>query len=180
LRHNDVLLDIGCGNGALSRYLFADCSQFLGVDFSRYLISVAKANFEKPPLFVFEESDAASYVDGEPEPDRFTKVLCYGCFSYLTFEDAEHVLRRVRERFSNVTTLYVGNLPDRQLAHRFYPQELDFRELLSNNTSSIGIWRSKEEMTKLAVASGWNATFYTMPSEFFAAHYRHDAILTRV
>ena len=38
----DVFLDIGCGNGALSHYLFDSCSSFLGVDFSDYLIEIAK------------------------------------------------------------------------------------------------------------------------------------------
>ncbi len=178
LSHEDVLLDIGCGNGALSRYLLDDCSRFLGVDFSEYLVSVAKANFEDPPSFTFEESDAVSYVDREPEPTRFTKVLCYGCFPYLPLAGAEHVLRQISERFLNVKTLYLGNLPDKERAHLFYPKGTDFSCLLTDNTSPIGIWRSKEEMTELALASKWDVSFHTMPANFYAGHYRYDAIFT--
>jgi len=179
LDREDVLLDIGCGNGALSRYFFNDCSQMLGIDFSEYLISVAKANFENPPFFTFEESDAASYVDMEPEPARFTKALCYGCFSYLTFVDAEHVLRQLSERFLHIKTLYIGNLPDKERAHLFYEEGTNFSGLLDDNTSPIGIWRSKEEMTELAFDTGWNVNFYTMPTDFYATHYRYDVILSR-
>ena len=107
LSNEDILLDIGCGNGALSCYFFNDCFQLLRIDFSDYLISVAKTNFENPPFFTFEKSDAASYVDREPEPSRFTKDLCYGCFAYLTFADAEHVLRQLSERFLNIKTIYI-------------------------------------------------------------------------
>ncbi len=180
LSHEDVLLDIGCGNGALSRYFFNDCSQFFGIDFSEYLISVAKANFENPPFFTFEESDAASYVDSEPEPVRFTKALCYGCFAYLTFADAEHVLRRLSERFLHIRTLYIGNLPDKEHAHLFYEEDTDFNVLQDDNTSPIGIWRSKKEMTGLAIATGWDVSFYNIPTDFYAAHYRYDAILSRL
>ena len=180
ISHEDVVLDIGCGNGALSRYFFDDCSQLLGIDFSEYLISVAKANFENPPFFTFKASDAASYVDTEPEPTRFTKALCYGCFTYLTFVDAEHVLRQLSERFLNIKTLYIGNLPDKESAHFFYPEGTDFSSLLDDNTSPIGIWRSKEEMRELAFASEWDVRFNTMPTDFYSAHYRYDAILCRL
>lgn len=179
LCHEDVLLDIGCGNGALSRYFFNDCSQFLGIDFSEYLISVAKANFERLPLFTFEVCDAATYVDKEPDPTRFTKALCYGCFTYLTLVDAEHVLRQLSERFLHIRTLYIGNLPDKDRAHRFFPQGTDFSCLLNDNTSPIGIWRSKQEMTELAFATQWDVTFCSMPRDFYAAHYRYDAVLSR-
>jgi hypothetical protein len=42
LDKDDRLLDLACGNGALSQYLFADCREFLGVDFSEVLIDVAR------------------------------------------------------------------------------------------------------------------------------------------
>ena len=179
LSHGDVLLDIGCGNGALSRYFFDDCSQLLGIDFSEYLILVAKANFEKPPFFVFQKSDAASYVNREPEPTRFSKALCYGCFAYLTFADAEHVLHRLSKRFLHVKTLYIGNLPDKERAHYFYVEESDICGLMDDNSSPLGIWRSKKEMAELAFATGWDVKFHIMPPDYYAAHYRYDAILLR-
>jgi SAM-dependent methyltransferase len=179
LRNEDILLDIGCGNGALSSYFFNDCSGFLGIDFSDYLISVAKTNFENLPRFAFEKSDAASYVDNESEPFRFTKALCYGCFAYLTFADAEHVLRLLSERFLNIKTLYIGNLPDKERAHLFYPDGTDYSSLLYDNASPIGIWRSKEDMSELAFASHWDVRFNTMPANFYSSHYRYDAILSK-
>ena len=179
LKKDDVVLDIGCGNGALSHYFFDSCCQMFGIDFSEYLISVAKANFEKPPFYLFKEIDAAHYVDWEPETDRFTKALCYGCLPYLSHSDTEHVLYRLSEGFRNITTFYIGNLPDKDRAHLFYGKGQVLGGVLEDRTSPIGIWRTKEEMTELATNTRWNVRFHSMPDNFYAAHYRYDAVLSK-
>ena len=47
LKSDDVLLELACGNGALSQFLFNSCKEYIGIDVSEYLISIAKKNFEK-------------------------------------------------------------------------------------------------------------------------------------
>ena len=96
LRAEDVVLDLACGNGALSARLFDSCAGLVGVDASEYLIEVAKANFELVPRYTFLLDDAAHYAESEPEPERFSKVLCYGSFSYFSYDDARARARRAR------------------------------------------------------------------------------------
>ena len=173
----DKLLDIGCGNGALSALLFRKLSSFLGVDYSDFLISVAKRDFESLPDFRFEMADAMAYVLSESEPQRFNKVLCYGCFSY--FPEAESFLRVVHERFTKVERVFIGNLPDRDRAPLFYRDGLPGKDELENHDSKIGIWRSKEEFEALARRANWICHFSDMPEFFYASHYRYDVTLTR-
>ena len=179
LQKSDYVLDIACGNGALSRLLFDSCSGLLGYDFSEYLISVAKSNFARPPAFDFAVGSAAEFVRAEAAPERFTKTLCYGSFAYFSYQDAEETLRQLARRFTGVTTVYIGNLPDRELAHRFYQDGRDYEKELSDNTAQIGIWRTRVEFEELARKTGWKARFHVMPAEFYSSHYRYDAILER-
>jgi cyclopropane fatty-acyl-phospholipid synthase-like methyltransferase len=178
LKSDDSLLDIACGNGALSHLLFESCSKYRGVDLSEHLISVAKANFEILPQYQFTQQDAVEYVQAEPSPESFSKVLCYGSFSYLPQADAAEVLRILFEKFVCVQTVFIGNLPDRNLASEFYKKQPDVEEV-SDNCSQIGIWRTRSEFTKLANDAGWKVKFSTMPSEFYASYYRYDALLSR-
>jgi len=174
----DFLLDLACGNGALSSLLFNDIIGFLGTDLSDYLIEVAKANFERPPSHNFLSQSVVDYVQTEKHPERFSKALCYGSFSYFPAEDAKTVLKLLFSKFKNIERLFIGNLPDKDLAQDFYKKNLNEKELNDNN-SQIGIWRSKIEFEALAKEAGWKIQFFSMPPEFYAAYYRYDALLFR-
>lgn len=178
LMSGESLLDLGCGNGALSQFLFEKCDLYQGVDFSEFLIDVAQKNFEKPPAYSFKLSDAVSYVESEPSPSRFEKALCYGVFSYFSADSAERLLSVLRKRFTGIKRIFIGNLPDRDLAGEFYPAGEDFTHLLGDAQSPLGIWRSQKFMRDLAASTGWIAEFRTMPEDFYASRYRFDAILT--
>lgn len=180
LKTDDNLLDLACGNGALSHLLFDSIVGYLGVDFSEYLISVAKKNFEKLPDYQFMHQDAAGYVRAEACPDRFTKVLCYGSFSYFPADDAAEVLRALHDKFINVRSVFIGNLPDKDRAAAFYKDKPLNTEEMADHTSQIGIWRTQGEFAKLASDTGWNqAQFSVMPTEYYAGYYRYDVLLSR-
>lgn len=178
LSPEDQLLDLACGNGALSQYFFDCCDSFLGVDISEVLIDVAKRYFEQPKRqFVLE--DVGKYILSESCPQRFTKVLCYGSFSYFPEDTARMVLARLNRDFINVERVFIGNLPDLDLHGRFYTDGKDHDHELKKADSLIGIWRSASEFEALADSCGWRSSIQRMPSGFYAGHYRYDILLTR-
>jgi len=176
---DDIMLDLACGNGALGSYLIDDCAMIHGVDWSEYLIDIADSRFGVPDRRTFLFDDAAHYVENEPDPMRFTKVLCYGSFSFFSEEDSVRVLTGLARRFANVERVFVGNLPDAARADRFYPTGKDYREELKDHTAQIGVWRTESQLRDLGSMTGWKLQITLMPSDFFAAHYRFDAVLTR-
>jgi len=179
LQPTDRVLDLACGNGALSQRIAGDCASLHGVDFSPYLIEVAQRCFAAPPRVSFALQDAAGYVTGEPEPERFDQVLCYGSFPFFTATDGEIVLRELQRRFVNVRRVYIGNLPDRDRARAFYPAGKDYVAELDDPAAAIGLWRSESDWLALAASQGWQARIHRMPAAFYASHYRFDVILDR-
>ena len=178
LKESDYLLDLACGNGALSQFLFNSIYKFHGVDQSSYLIDIAKSDFEKKDLFTFCCSDVMDYISSEIEPEKYTKVLCYGSFSY--FYEADKILSQLYEKFKNVDVVFVGNLPDLEKVKLFYKDSMPSLYLLKSHDTSIGIWRSMPEFRELANDSGWEVEFIRMPDSFYSSHYRYDAILKRI
>lgn len=170
----DRLLDLACGNGALSHSLFGRCAGGVGVDISDYLIGVAREHFAGP-AHRYVVMDAAAYAETAP-PDGITKALCYGSLPYLTDHAAARMLRALHVRFPALQRILLGNLPDPARAGAFYPPGAvpELRE----PRSSIGAWRSPVEVAALA-GPGWQVACHTMPPGFFATHYRYDAVLVR-
>lgn len=175
---HDVLLDLCCGNGAITDPIFARCRGGLGVDFTPYLIEVAKTNFERLPGRVYLLADTLEFVETTEDTKRFTKALCYGAFQCLPESKAIGVLAALRRRFPNLQRMFIGNLPDLNRVGVFFERDIPSPEELKRHDTRLGIWRTEQEIAKLAAGSGWRTEVSRMPSAFYAAHYRFDATLT--
>ncbi|MBI4996371.1 MAG: class I SAM-dependent methyltransferase [Rhodocyclales bacterium] len=178
LSADDLLLDLCCGNGALTTYFFSRCRGGLGVDFSDYLIQVARQHFSTRPGHRFELGDVMEYARNAAAPESFTKALCYGSYQYLEPAAATELLALLRQRFTGLARLLIGNLPDKGRLEEFYRTRAYTPGIEDRADTPIGIWRTPEEFAELAARAGWQCAIVRMPPEFYAAHYRYDAVLT--
>jgi SAM-dependent methyltransferase len=179
LRTDDVLLDLACGNGALSARLLSRCGQLVGVDHSAYLVGIALEHFHRPPRTAFLVEEAGNYCRTTPDAAKFTKALCYGSFSYFSVREASVVLEALFGRFGNLSRVLIGNLPDRSRAPEYYASRAIEPDDLDSHETQFGIWWDRLKLSDLARRSGWHATVCTMPANFYAAAYRFDLLLTR-
>jgi SAM-dependent methyltransferase len=178
LSRQDILLDLCCGNGALSALVFKHCGGGVGVDFSEFLISVARKHFMNEPHVTYVLRDVVEFCENPIKPNIFSKMLCYGSFSYLEYERAEKLLCLLRDNFHNLKKIYIGNCPDKDLLLNFTKNHSFEPDAENDPESPIGIWRTQEEFSSLASRCGWKISFYKMPHNFYASHYRYDVILT--
>lgn len=179
LSKSDNLLDLACGNGALSSRLFDYCSKVHGVDLSEYLIEVANENFQRPGTITFTACDAKNFLVNDPHAAQYTKVLCYGSFSYFSATSAEAILKILCEKYVNVSHVFIGNLPDYDKRNKYFTHSTPSEHQLTQHTTSIGIWRTRSAFEKLATNAGWRASISEMPKDFYGAGYRYDVTLER-
>lgn len=178
LKEDDFLLDLCCGNGALTSLLVEHCQGVLGIDFSEYLIEVANKHFAKPTQS-YVLSDVVQFCESPISPEKYTKMLCYGSFSYLENHRAERLLWLLAEKFPNINTAFIGNYPDKAKMLDFFGEREINPGIENEADSPIGIWRTEAEFIELAQRCGWNAEIHKMPRAYYSAHYRYDVVLTR-
>lgn len=68
LGKEDRLLDLCCGNGALTRYFLSRCRGGVGIDFSPSLIKIARRDFLHRTSESYELMDAVDYVQHTTHP----------------------------------------------------------------------------------------------------------------
>ena len=94
----DSLLDLGCGNGELSRQLARRgyMGAYTGVDFSPALLEQASA--AQPPNFRFHQADLSSQDwDASLQIERYDAVLAFAVLHHLPgMELRLRVLRKIR------------------------------------------------------------------------------------
>jgi hypothetical protein len=178
LSKNDRLLDLCCGNGALTRYFFDACSGGLGVDFSEYLINIAKNNFIKRSDEKFLLQDVVEFAKTYEYPKLFSKAICYGSFMFLPHEAAYDLLYYIRRRFPRISKIFIGNLPDKSKMDHFFSKHAYTPGVENDPGSPIGIWHDEREFILMSKKTGWKTVITRMPPEFYGSHYRYDAILT--
>lgn len=174
LQEGDSLLDIGCGNGALT-VCFEDCvDATLGVDYSSYLIDIAKQHFESPRLR-FAELSIEQMITGRLH-SQHNKALLYGVSSYLSDDLLDQLIRWYFDDHHGC--LFIGNVRDERHAAEFYSEPKTAEELC-DHTTSIGKWRSQDWFWHLAQELGLRVDFMKMPPAFYVSTYYFDVVLTR-
>ncbi|MCB0330431.1 MAG: class I SAM-dependent methyltransferase [Bdellovibrionales bacterium] len=176
LTSDDRLLDLCCGNGALSERILQRCKGGLGVDYSEYLVSVANKYFANPDR-IFVCADVSAFVDA-PSDCQFEKGLCYGSFQFLPKDAAIPFVEKLFHNFS-MTHFLIGNIPDRNLADTFFKRRDITDYKLDDNTSAIGRWWSPTELAGNASRIGWTTEVLRMPNEYHSSSYRFDLLLIR-
>jgi cyclopropane fatty-acyl-phospholipid synthase-like methyltransferase len=177
LADDDVLLDLCCGNGALSARFFDRCAGGVGVDFSDYMIGIARHNFERAPERIFVLADIMEFLRAAPDIPRFSKAVCYGAFAYFSPEGTVELLETLRRRFPTVRRCLLGNIPDKALMKAYFDPAAYRPGIENDHSSPVGRWWTTEEIANLAADTGWRAAIRRMPEAYYAAHYRFDAIL---
>lgn len=171
LRTDDGLLDIGCGNGALTALFKTHVFDILGVDYSTYLIEVAQEYFATSHM-KFMPLSIEKLMTTELQ-NSFSKGLLYGVSSYLSDELLTELIawymRNPKSR------LFIGNIRDIAHANQFYKEKKTEQEL-SDHTTSIGKWRSPVWYEQLANSLGVDLIFMKMPPGFYLSDYYFDAV----
>ncbi|KJE35266.1 hypothetical protein UF64_11550 [Thalassospira sp. HJ] len=179
LQRSDHVLDLCCGNGALTHRVFEDVEDVIGIDVSPSLIATAQKFFGSDKRIEYVVDDVLHGVKALA-PDRApSKAYMYGSLQYLPQGKVVELFKFLFDRFPELTRFMVGNVPDRQKKDAFYNSKSLSPDAGNDPASPIGVWYSKAELFEIASQCGWDVEFHQMPDGHHAHHYRYDAVLVR-
>jgi len=178
LSERDILLDVCCGNGLVTRRLSAICRRVVGVDYSAGLIEIAKRHHSAGNVAYL--CGPADRIASEPwEGEAPTKTLM--CDSLQHFDESglrDFLLTMERLTGGNSPILFTG-VPDASKMSAFYNTEerrADYERRKQNGTEAIGTWYGRELLIEVLGEFGYEPEFRKQDSRRFTAHYRFDVV----
>jgi len=178
LAKTDYLLDFGCGNGALASRIFPSVDRYLGVDFSEYLLGIAKEYFQPSEKIEYYLSDIMSFLDEKFAEVHPQKILIYGVMSYLNKAEAADLFSSLAKK-NSLERVFIGNIPNRKFADDFFQQRSVENYDLDDAKSAIGVWWNTEEICDMAKDAGFTPQIFFMSDDFYGSDYRFDLVLEK-
>ena len=178
LKPSDVLVDVCCGNGLLSKALSKHCKKVYAVDQSAALIDEAK-KYRHADTIHYHVAPASDFADQLPE--KADKVLLFFAFQY--FESVNAGMRVIEELSKSVKPgglIFLGDIPDKKALFKFYNNPVKLLRLLKDtimNTNMMGKFWSEKELNLICEKAGLEGHYQKQPPQLLYAHYRFDYLI---
>lgn len=110
---DDVVLDIGCGEGYLAESLRGRVREVHGLDISQRSLDHCRAKFESAPGVHFHKLDERDYTSLAFLPEaRFTKIVCLSVVQYYDREsDLDDLIRSIRRVAARGARCLIADIP---------------------------------------------------------------------
>jgi ubiquinone/menaquinone biosynthesis C-methylase UbiE len=186
-KNDEVILDVCCGNAALTRYIAHWCKEIHGVDYSEHLIETAKkikANEAISNLHL-HLSDAMN-IDKLFQGNFFDKSYCYFSFQYFNKEKRELLLEKLFYVTKPDGVIFIGDIPDKTRMWNFYPSRIKFyREKFSRfiklkeGECNLGWWVKPQEIIEWCKKNKLSVSILPQSKELPHWYYRFDVMINK-
>lgn len=179
--NDDVVLDLCCGNGLITREIAPRCRKIVGVDFSAPLVGVARAHHCPENTRYQVGSVLALPGDLLPAGERFSRVYMHEALQYFDEGDLRCILAGLRPLTTAACPVFFGGIPDQARLWAFYDtpeRKQDYLRRKAEGREAIGTWWERPTLSGVAHDAGYRCDFIEQPAGLYSAHYRFGALLT--
>ncbi len=173
---NDVLLDLCCGNGAITVPLAADCKHVWGVDFCDELLQ----QMNKPANV---STVCKNVIDMHFDSGTFDKILMYAGLQYFDHAETVTLFQKLYCWLKPGGRVYLGDLPDLDRIWRFFDtnaRKADYFKAVEDRCAIVGTWFTFDWLAKLAEHTGFNTvTLSQQKASQPYKHYRFDLAMEK-
>lgn len=178
INENDILIDLCCGNGVLTRKIAPRALNVVGIDFSKGLIDEANKHSRLDNI-TYLQHDVLSL------PGQFfsgkRKVLMYEAMQHFTQDDFHALLQALTGLDSGSIVLF-GSVPDKARLRNYYDTDEKysfFQQRESEGRPHMGKWWMTNEIEIIAARSRFQTQFLPQPSTLYTSHYRFNLLLKK-
>lgn len=176
LSKEDVVMDIGCGNGLLTNKISDFVKHVIGVEKNKDLFEVAIKNnsnnnisYVMSDIFNIKRLKLAS-----------NKINMYEVLQHIPYSSFRSFLFFMKELLPYNGVFFIGGVLDEERKWEFYDTRERRCELirgLMENGEALGFWYHKDYIRCVAEDVGIKVDFYQQDEQLYTSHYRYDCLL---
>lgn len=180
IKKEDIVLDVCCGNGLITKEVSKHCSHITGIDISEDLIqhAVARSSMENTSYSISSAEEFSKLIT--------TKVdKIYLEFSFQYFEkkgQGKRVIEEMLKVLKSGGKIFIGNIPDQDKLWTFYntfKKRLFYYAIKISGKKSMGKFWNKDELLKICQEIGVQGKVLVQNPKFPYAHYRFDFLIEK-
>jgi len=180
LCERDNVLDIGCGNGLLTREIASRCSRITGVEITPELYEIAGQRSARDNITYINQDILAFLTDSSTE--LFTKVYFYEVQQHFTHQNTDELLGLLSRRCAERVKIFIGGIPDISRKWNFFnsPERVkNYYSSLVLGGDPIGTWFDRNFFEYLAGKYGFKCKILEQNANLYTSHYRYDCLFER-
>lgn len=177
LDKTDVLLDICCGNGLITKKLSAFVQNVYGLDFSEGLIEIAKSK-NKSSNVIYEIGDITKI--NLQKYKSINKINVYAGLQYISIDELKVFFDKIKS-YEKPLTVYCANVPDKECLWNYYDtseKKAFYHQRELEGMPHIGTWFYKDDFTRMAKSLGLYLKFLEIEKGLNTTSYRFDILLS--
>jgi len=184
----DVVLDVCCGNGMITRKIADECESICGVDFSEVLINTAKQKNQTENI-TYYLSDALNITNIFPD-NCFDKSYLYFSFQYFKYDIGKQVIKMLSQVTKHGGKIFIGDIPDKTRRSNYYNTFRKRLRFLKNSVlrilenidgeDSLGWWWHPNRMKRICRKLDLKCEIIEQNRNLPHYNYRFDALILNI
>jgi cyclopropane fatty-acyl-phospholipid synthase-like methyltransferase len=182
INHDDLVLDLCCGNGIITSEISKFCSTVMGIDFSEPLINIAQ-KYNKSKNVSYFCTYALDQNIKRLVSRPFTKIYMYEALQYFEETDLQRLLELILETSCSNPIIFIGGIPDKDKLWDFYDTDErreEYKRRKSQGREAIGTWWNRTYIEDVSLLNGFQCEFLSQNPILHSVRYRFDVRLTKL
>lgn len=179
LSSRDVLLDLCCGNGTITKQLSDSCYSISAIDLSEKMISIAK-QYNNPNNISYIHGDVRDINKFFGDKKEFSKVLMFAALQHFNTNDLVNLIRLISSVSSKEFSIFLGFIPDAAKKWIFYnsiKKRIAYFQRKLTKSDIMGTWWHRQYIANVCSKEGFTCNFINIPEGRYGYAYRFHVII---